>query len=171
MFDCLCLTAEFRKCAQTGWSRAGRVSTAELLDHCQWRLQPRRLCAVRLATVIHSTPSTGREARELPRIRFRYTVTPAKREWFFRHHCHRYFAHGLHGILQIPKTQVGQLMLHCRRLDTIVDDRSMTIIHSFTTPKTAKTETKKFPRILILYLTNINLILLTYIFTPKHYYW
>lgn len=99
--------AEFRKCAQTGWSRAGRVSTAELLDHCQWRLQPRRLCAVRLATVIHSTPSTGREARELPRIRFRYTVTPAKREWFFRHHCHRYFAHGLHGILQIPKTQYG----------------------------------------------------------------
>lgn len=75
-------------------------------------MQPRRLRAVRLTAVIYSPPSTGREARELPRFRFRFAVAPAaKRQRFLRRRRRRrhYLAYGLHGILQIPETQVGNM--------------------------------------------------------------
>lgn len=111
-FDYICLIAEFRKCAQTGWTSAGRVSPAKLLDHCQRCLQPRRLRTICLATIVYSTPSTGRETRKLPCVRFRYAVAPAKRKSFLcRHHFCRYLSHGLHGIFQIPKTKVIRLMM------------------------------------------------------------
>lgn len=112
-----CVLAEFRKCAQTGWTRCGSVSPAKFFDHCQWRLQFGRLCAVCLAPLVHPAPSEDREARKLPGVRFQYASAPpsAKLQRLCHHwsrHC-RYIAHGLHRIFSIPKTQVYRPCQNC----------------------------------------------------------